>query len=72
MNRADVCVTCAGLPMEHLAPLTCPACGEDFTGLWSGCHTVDQRCPACGHVFGATWPGWSVKSAPGEQSYVPR
>lgn len=71
-RRADVCVTDAGLPIGHRGPLNCPACGEKFTGQWSGCHRADQRCPACGDVFRATWRGWSVKTAPGKLANVPR
>lgn len=46
-------------PLKYTAPLTCPACGREFGGLWVGEKTGAQQCP-CGHVFTATWPGWDI------------
>jgi len=46
-------------PIRHTAPVSCPACGHEFTGRWTGGRTTaDQQCGACGHVFEATWPGF--------------
>jgi hypothetical protein len=44
------------------APVTCPGCGRDLTGRWSGDRrTAAQQCHGCGHVFTATWPGWQFQ-----------
>jgi hypothetical protein len=41
-------------------PVTCPACGETFTGRWSSPDASSpQECPN-GHVVTVSWPGWEA------------
>ena len=67
-------VPVAARPIRLTAPLSCPSCGQEFTGRWTAPQdTADQRCPACADVFTATWPGFTfepervVVRAPGQE-----
>jgi hypothetical protein len=42
-------------------PVTCPHCGETFTGRWpSPVASSRQECPHCGRSCILTWPGWEA------------
>jgi DNA-directed RNA polymerase subunit RPC12/RpoP len=44
------------------SPVTCPACGQTFTGTWTDPDAeTEQACPSCGHACLARWPGWTAQ-----------
>jgi hypothetical protein len=55
--KTQIPVTLSG---SGTGPVTCPECGEVFTGTWASPYaSAPQECPS-GHVVTLPWPGWEA------------